>query len=118
MKLKVIDIAGSPVLMSPEKGDKVYERLNRSLSLSDEKIELDFDGYKLISSTFLNHAFGQLCIDKKLKVEQFFNKISFLNLSNEDFDEVKLCIINAQTRLSLRENGFNENEIYSNLSTF
>jgi|GEM_PF-2226138 hypothetical protein len=118
MKLKVVDLAGSPVLLASEKGDRLYLILEQKLSDTGEKIELDFEGYKFISSTFLNHALGQLCIDKNLNEEQFFNKISILNLSEDELDEVKLCVANAQMRRAIREKGFNENEFYSNLSLY
>ncbi len=118
MKYKVADFLNSPVLLAPEKGDKLYKTLADSIAKHKEKIELDFEGYKFLSSTFLNHAFGQLCIDLNLTEEQFFNKISFVNISEDDLDEVKLCVLNAQMRRALRGKGYNENEFYSKLAAY
>lgn len=116
---KIVEILDSPVLLASEKGDKLYRLLKKAIGTKPFKeITLDFEGYRFLSSTFLNHSFGQLCIDLKLSEKQFFNKIRFNNIDEDDLDEVKLCVLNAQMRRDILRKGHDEKKIYSSLAAY
>lgn len=117
--IKVVEILNSPVLLASDKGDKLYKLIKKTLGAKPFKeITLDFDGAKFLSSTFLNHAFGQLCIDLKISEKQFFSKIKFVNLDEDDFDEVKLCVLNAQMRRDIIKKGHDEQKIYASIAAY
>jgi transcriptional regulator len=58
-KIMISEIINSPLAVSTEKGDQVFNHINRLFELK-EKADLDFQGLTLIVSTFLNAAVGQL----------------------------------------------------------
>ncbi len=98
--IKVVKLLESPCLLAPEKGELLFEKIKNELKKS-EKIILDFSEYQFISSTFLNRAFGQLCIDLCLSIKDFRNKIEIRNLDEDDLDEVELTLHNAQMKRKL-----------------
>lgn len=116
---KVVEILNSPVLLASDKGDKLYRHIKKAIGAKPFKeITLDFLGAKFLSSTFLNHAFGQLCIDLKISEKQFFNKIKFVNLDEDDLDEIKLCVLNAQMRRDIIKRGYDEKKFYASIAAY
>lgn len=116
---KVVEIVNNPVLLASDKGDKLYRHIKKALGAKPFKeITLDFEGYKFLSSTFLNHAFGQLCIDLKISEKQFFNKIKFVKLDEDDLEEVTLSVLNAQLRRGIIRKGHDEKKFYASIAAY
>lgn len=113
-KIKIIDLVESPVLLSPDKGQILLNEVKKYIKKS-EKVTIDFTGYKFFSSSFLNNSFGQLCMDMNMSEKEFFNTFSFSGLSEDDLDEIKLSVHNAQTRRKLLKENVNVDEFYKNL---
>jgi len=113
-KITIVDLIQSPVLLSPEKGQILLKELKSQLEKS-KKINLDFSGFKFFSSSFLNNSFGQLCLDLNISEKDFFNKISFSGLSEDDIDEINLTIHNAQVRRKLKKEDVNVDKFYKKL---
>lgn len=59
VKLKIFDIVGSPVWVSTEDGQKVFQEVAAALSAGD-KVELSFANRENLITAFLNAAIGQL----------------------------------------------------------
>ena len=110
--LKVVDLLETPCLLAPEKGVTLLSIIVKALK-SSPGITVDFDGYEFLSSAFLNHVFGQICIDEGWNVEKFHKTIKIKGLDEDDVDEVELAIDNAQTRRSLLKQGINPEQYYS-----
>lgn len=113
-KIKIIDLVESPVLLSPDKGLILLNEIKSQLNKS-KKVVIDFAGYKFFSSSFLNNSFGQLCMDMNMTEKDFFNKISFSGLNEDEIDEIKLSVHNAQTRRKLLKENVNIDDFYKNL---
>ncbi|MBI3193656.1 MAG: STAS-like domain-containing protein [Ignavibacteriae bacterium] len=110
--IHVISLIGSPCLLAPEKGATLAETIRKSLQ-SHQTITVDFSGYEFLSSAFLNHAFGQLCIQLGWDINSFHQKLTILGLDGDDMNDVELALDNAQTRRSLLGQGINPEEYYS-----
>lgn len=59
VKLKIADIVGSPVWVSTEDGQKVFQEITAALS-TNAAIELSFANRENLITAFLNAAIGQL----------------------------------------------------------
>src|SRR5690349_3104989 len=91
---------GDPVLLAPDKGTRVKDEVKAQLEAGN-KVVLDFTGYKFISSTFLNHLFGQLILEMSMSAEALREKVEILGLSEDDREDVELTLYNAQQRQDL-----------------
>ena len=107
--IKIVEILGNPVLLAPDKG----ERIRKEIEEATTPVAVDFDGYKFISSTFLNHAFGQLCINMQWSGKVFFEKVIITNLQEDDYDELLLAIDNAEARLEMMRKGINPKDFFA-----
>jgi hypothetical protein len=112
MTIKVIDIIGNPCLLAPEKGDMIASAIQGALKEA-KFVRVDFTGYKFISSAFLNHAFGQLCIDLSWTPEAFSKNIEIVGLDEDDAEEVLLAIDNAQIRIQLLSKGIKPEQYFA-----
>jgi hypothetical protein len=110
--IKVIDIVGSPCLLASEKGDIVASTIQGALKTTSF-VEIDFAGYKFLSSAFLNHAFGQLCIDLNWTSDAFKKNIRIIGLDEDDMQDVELAIENAQTRIQLLKRGIQPEQYFA-----
>jgi hypothetical protein len=59
VKLKIADIVGSPVWVSTEDGQKVFQEITAALS-ANAVVELSFANRENLITAFLNAAIGQL----------------------------------------------------------
>jgi cytochrome b involved in lipid metabolism len=116
-EINVIDLLNSPVLLAAEKGELLYEEIKKH-SKSKVKVPVNFKGYKFLSSTFLNNAFGQLCIDLNLDEKSFFEKVKVVGLNEDDTDDLNMVISNAQFRKKLIEDKINVQEFYSSFMSY
>lgn len=107
--IKVVEILGDPVLLAPDKG----ERIRKEIEHSKDPVIVDFDGYQFLSSTFLNHAFGQLCINNCWPAATFHEAVKVVNLQDDDIDELDLTIGNAEMRLGMIQKGIDPLEFFA-----
>jgi len=108
----VIAFLGTPCLLAPEKGSKLASEIKRQLQ-AEHSVRVDFDGYEFLSSAFLNHAFGQICIDQNMETSVFHESILIVNMTEDDMEELELALDNAQTRRVLINRGHNPDQYYS-----
>lgn len=110
----VVRLLETPCLLAPEKGKLLADEIRKALA-SSKSVSVDFADYEFLSSAFLNHAFGQLCIDLDWHADVFHQKVQIVGLDEDDADELELAIDNAQTRRSLIKRGINPKEYYASL---
>jgi hypothetical protein len=110
--IRVVDFLGTPCLLASEKGTILASELKRLLQQYKE-VTVDFTGYEFLSSAFLNRAFGQLSIDLNLDPGRFHERVHILGLQEDDLDEVRLSIDNADTRRLLISKGENPDHYFS-----
>jgi hypothetical protein len=99
--IKVIELLGSASLLAPEKGTHLRTALGDLLKAGENQITVDFAGYEYLSSTFLNHSIGQLCMDFEMDVEEFRNRITLKGLNDDDIGDANLALQNANIRRKL-----------------
>ena len=102
--IRVVKLFDDPVLLAPEKGEELCSRIKAAIKRFGSA-KVDFSGYKFLSTSFLNRAFGQLCIDMDIDADEFQKKVEISNLSEDDMDDLELAIDNAQFRRKLINQG-------------
>lgn len=102
--IRVTRLFDNPVLLAPEKGEELCKKIRAGLKKFDT-VKVDFAGYEFLSSAFLNRAFGQLCIDLDMSMQEFEKKVEILNLNEDDTEDLALAIDNAQFRRKLIKQG-------------
>jgi hypothetical protein len=110
--LHVLNIVGSPVLLASEKGETLKLAILKALE-SLPLVIVDFTGYQFISSTFFNYAFGALCIEEAWNQDDFNKNIKIQGLSEDDAEELELCLFNVQQRRNLLAHDINTEEFYA-----
>ena len=110
--IKVVELLSTPCLLAPEKGTSLLSEIQNSIK-SSPSVVVDFTGYEFLSSAFLNHAFGQICIDQGWDTDKFHKKVKTKGLDEDDVDELELAIDNVQTRRSLIKQGINPEQYYA-----
>lgn len=91
--------------MTPEQGAELRSQIAELLHAGGDVVVVDFDGYRYLSSMFINQAFGRLAVDENLDQAEFFRRLELLNLSDDDLDKVKLSLVNAMNRRRLMQRG-------------
>lgn len=115
----VVDLLKSPVLLSAEKGELLFEAIKKALkSKTKGKVVINFEGYRFMSSTFLNNAFGQLCIDLNFSEKNIKDKLEISGLNSDDEDDLELAVSNAQLRKRLIEDNVNVQEFYASFMNY
>lgn len=114
-KIVVIELLKSPILLSEEKGKELLKALKKSFDKLGD-CQIDFQGYKFLSSAFLNSSFGQLCIDENISIGDFNKKFEVINLDDNGKDDLELCLSNAQLRKKFIDKGCNEEDFYSTIA--
>ncbi len=104
IKIKVADLIGSPLCISIEDGQKVYNKIELLIK-EGKHISISFENVSMLVSTFLNTAIGQLygsftedAIRAQLKVE---------GLSADDMELLKHVVDNAKKYYS-NKNSYDE----------
>lgn len=110
--IHVVRLLGTSHLLTTDEGAAVASEIKKQLQ-SQHSVNVDFSGYELLSSAFLNHAFGQICIDLNWDAETFWRNISIANMCEDEFEELQLAIDNAQTRRMLKLKGQNAAQYFS-----
>jgi hypothetical protein len=110
--INVVEVVGNPCLLAPDKGAQLAAEIQKALRKTS-KVAVDFSGYEFLSSSFLNQAFGQLCLDLDWNSKAFFGKVKIIGLQQDDLEELELAIDNAQTRRALVKKGISPHEYFS-----
>lgn len=108
----VVDFLGTPQLIAHENGTALASEIKKQLQ-TQHRVNVDFGGYEFLSSAFLNHSFGQICIDLNWDAETFRQHISITNMDEDNLEELQLAIDNAQTRRVLILRGMSPDQYYS-----
>ncbi len=115
-KLLVTDFLSTNQLLSSEKGKQLSKKII-DLFESNNLVEVDFEGYLSIGSSFINRAFGDTCIELKLSPKSFKGKIKLMKLMKNK-DDIMLSVYNAVNKLELMKSGKNLEEYYSSTLTY
>lgn len=93
INLQVAEIINSPLGISAEDGQKVFDRISQYIS-EGETVTLSFEHVTMLISLFLNVAIGQLygC----LKEEKIRTQLKVEGLSSDDLELLKRVIENAK----------------------
>lgn len=102
VKLKIFDIVGSPVWVSTEDGQKVFQEISAVLSASD-RVDLSFANRENLITAFLNAAIGQLYGGA---YEESFLKehLTFSDTADDDRAMLERVIQNAKRYFANRQN--------------
>lgn len=93
IRVSVYDIVGSPLCVSAEDGQKVYEKIV-PLFQAGKKVALSFDKVETLISAFLNAAVGQLY--GKFTEEQVRDLLDVEDMDQEDMSLLKRVVDNAK----------------------
>lgn len=107
----VVEFLENPVLLAGELGDRLEEKMKETLK-GARSVQIDFTGYRLVSSAFFNRAFGQLCLDMDWSGDKFKKTIKVAGLQEDDVDDLELAIYNAQLRRKLKKKGVKDMKEY------
>ena len=111
LSIKVCDFLKTSHLLSPDNGKKLRENVVEGLSTNDS-VELDFQGYEYISSSFLNEILGKLLIDNQWSIGEIKQQVKWINISEDDETDFSIALENAETRLKLIKKNINPEEFY------
>ncbi len=90
--IKVADVIGSDLCITPDDGQKIYDIIMRILK-EPKQIEISFERVQMLTSIFLNRAIGQLYKDHQ---DDELKKIVYVGLSQDDRDVVSRVVENAK----------------------
>ena len=91
--IKVADIIGSPLCISADDGQKIFDKIEPLLK-NGERLTISFDRVNMLISLFLNAAIGQLY--GSFSEEEVRNLVEVEGLSEEDLELVKRVVDNAK----------------------
>ncbi len=113
--INIVDVLGTTNLLTSERGTYLRKIIETEISNSPV-VNLDFAGYEFVSSSFINSAFGDLCLDLDWSVNDFYKKINLSGIDEDDKNDIELSIFNAKHRKELIKSGKNLSDYYP--STF
>ena len=93
LRIKVIDILGSPFAVAADDGAAVYNKISAAFTVAERPVELDFTGMDLVISAFLNTAIGRFAAEMSL--EEIRSRISITGLAEDDVELVNRVLENA-----------------------
>lgn len=91
--VKVADLLGSPLCISSEDGQKVFDKVSALLKAGTGVI-ISFDRVKMLISLFLNVAIGQLY--GSFSEDEIRSKLQVEGLSGDDMELLKRVVDNAK----------------------
>lgn len=107
-QIKVKNFLNSPMAVSTERADQIFKECEKIIQ-NNHKIELDFEGVKLVITAFLNVAIGKLYgLDEKSQ-EIVDSSIEFTNTSPTVKNMIDKVIINSKKFYQNREVGLKNN---------
>lgn len=100
--IKIKDVAGCEYLVVPATGKEAYKKV--AAALRDGKcVELDFEGIRVITSTPMNYAIGQL-FNGEFSEEFLKEHLTFTGADEMDKDLIDAVIENAKRYYSANGN--------------
>lgn len=93
VNIKVADLIGSPLCISSEDGNKVYDQIS-ALIKDGRDIVLSFERVKLLISLFLNAAIGRLY--GSFNEDEIRAHLRVEGLTPEDMEILKKVVANAK----------------------
>lgn len=91
--IKVADLIGSPIGISAEDGQKVFDKVAPLLK-SGKQVTISFDRLTMLISLFLNVAIGQLY--GSFSEEEVRSLVQVDGLSDDDLELLKRVVDNAK----------------------
>lgn len=91
--IKVADLIGSPLCISAEDGQKVFDKVEGFLK-DGRNVIISFDRVTMLISLFLNVAIGQLY--GSFSEEEIRTKLRVEGLSGDDMELLKRVVDNAK----------------------
>ncbi len=91
--IKVADLIGSPLCISAEDGQKVFDKIEEFLK-DGRNVIISFDRVSMLISLFLNVAIGQLY--GSFSEDEIRAKIQVEGLSGDDMELLKRVVDNAK----------------------
>lgn len=101
VKIKIADIVGSPVWVSSEDGQKVYDKITSAFK-AERAVELSFANHENLITAFLNAAIGQLYGGEYDEAYLTAN-LSFTDISSDDRAMLERAIENAKRYFANRQ---------------
>ncbi|MEA3450842.1 MAG: STAS-like domain-containing protein [Bacteroidota bacterium] len=80
-RINIFQIVGSEIAVSSEKGNDVFEKIDRALQ-EDMSVVIDFENIKILTTAFLNSAIGQLY--SRYTSDKLKSKLSVSNIFDSD----------------------------------
>lgn len=91
--VKVVELIGSPLCISSDDGQKVFDKLKELLN-AGKKVVISFERVDMLISLFLNVAIGQLY--GSFSEDEVKARVEVIGLSEEDMVLLKRVIDNAK----------------------
>lgn len=91
--IKVADLIGSPLCISAEDGQKIFEKVE-SLLKDGKRVNISFDRVTMLVSLFLNVAIGQLY--GSFGEQEIRSLVQVEGLSGDDMELLKRVVDNAK----------------------
>lgn len=101
VKIKIVDIVGSPVWVSSEDGQKVFDKIAAAFK-AGRAVELSFANHENLITAFLNAAIGQL-YGGEYDEAYLTENLVFTDISNDDLAMLERAIENAKRYFANRQ---------------
>ena len=93
MTIKITTLIDSPFGVASDDGKHLFSVLDKELS-NGTKVDLDFDGIEVLTSSFLNESIGSLYSSKvSYKADDL---VSYTNVTEDDQETINTVIDNAK----------------------
>ncbi|TWI73967.1 uncharacterized protein DUF4325 [Desulfobotulus alkaliphilus] len=93
IKIKVADLIGSPLCISAEDGQKVFDKIEQLLR-AGKQVSISFENVSMLISLFLNVAIGQLY--GSFSEDEIRTQLKVEGLSSDDMELLKHVVDNAK----------------------
>lgn len=92
--LRIFDIVGSPIWVSTEDGQRVYEKITSAFK-AQRSVDLSFAHRENLITAFLNAAVGQL-YNGEYSDDFLREHLDFIDISNDDRAMLERAVANAK----------------------
>lgn len=102
-RISMVELAGTPILVSMADGMKVFEPLSTAL-LAGEQVVLSFKGRERVITAFLNVVIGQLYAGR-IPEEALENNLTYVDLDDGDQEKIDMVVENSKRYFADRNSG-------------